>query len=97
MTGLLFGDTAQFYAQCIGIAANIVYVATTTAIALFVIGKLTGNRVSAEDEVAGLDVPEMGVLAYPDDPHTTPPPYGAGPGSRAPALTPRTSRAPTSY
>ena len=97
VTGLLFGDTAQFYAQCIGIAANIVYVASMTAISLFVIGKLTGNRVSVDDEVAGLDVPEMGVLAYPDDPHTTPPPFGAGPGSRAPAMTPRTSRAPTSY
>jgi hypothetical protein len=32
-----------------------------------VIGKLVGNRVSAEDELAGLDMPEMGVLAYPDD------------------------------
>ena len=25
-----------------------------------------GIRVSAEDEIAGLDIPEMGMLAYPD-------------------------------
>jgi Amt family ammonium transporter len=46
---------------------NFVYVGGMTAIALFIIGKLVGNRVSVEDELAGLDVPEMGVLAYPDD------------------------------
>jgi len=34
---------------------------------------LVGNRVSAEDEVSGLDLPEMGVLAYPDDAHTIEP------------------------
>ena len=32
-----------------------------TAGALFVIGKLVGNRVAAEDEIAGLDILEMGV------------------------------------
>jgi len=42
-------------------------VGAMTAIAFFIIGKLVGNRVSAEDELTGLDVPEMGVLAYPED------------------------------
>jgi Amt family ammonium transporter len=67
VTGLFFGDSGQFVAECIGVVANFVYVGAMTAVSLFIIGKLVGNRVSAEDEMAGLDMPEMGVLAYPDD------------------------------
>ncbi len=68
VTGLFFGDSNQFVAECIGVAANFAYVATVTAIALAIIGKMVGNRVSAEDELQGIDIPEMGILAYPDDP-----------------------------
>ena len=33
----------------------------------YVIGKVLGsNRVSAEVEIAGLDIPEMGLAGYPD-------------------------------
>ena len=32
----------------------------------YVIGKLVGNRVPAEVEIAGLDLPEMGVQGYPE-------------------------------
>jgi Amt family ammonium transporter len=67
VTGLFFGDSGQFTAECIGIVTNVVYVGAMTAISLFVIDKLVGNRVSAEDEMAGLDMAEVGVLAYPDD------------------------------
>ncbi|MEP7053158.1 MAG: ammonium transporter [Pseudomonadota bacterium] len=67
VTGLLYGDSTQLPAQCIGIVANLVYVGAMTTLALWVIGKLVGNRVSNEDELAGLDIPEMGLLAYPDD------------------------------
>ncbi len=67
VTGLLFGDTSQFFAECIGVAVNVIYVGGMTAVSLFVIGKLVGNRVTAEQEMNGLDLPEMGVLAYPDD------------------------------
>jgi Amt family ammonium transporter len=67
VTGLLYGDSSQLAAQCIGIASNLVYVGGTTAAALWLIGKLVGNRVSSEDELSGLDIPETGVLAYPDD------------------------------
>jgi hypothetical protein len=31
-----------------------------------VVDVLIGNRVSAEVEIEGLDIPEMGALAYPD-------------------------------
>jgi Amt family ammonium transporter len=41
------------------------------ALSFWIIGKLVGNRVSAEDEVSGLDLPEMGVIGYSAD---------AGPG-----------------
>ena len=67
VTGLFFGDSRQLLAECIGVTANIAYVGAMAAGSLFIIGKLVGNRVSADDELAGLDLPEMGVLAYPDD------------------------------
>jgi len=36
-------------------------------LAFYIIGKLLGsNRVSAEVEIAGLDVPEMGLAGYPE-------------------------------
>jgi ammonium transporter, Amt family len=67
VTGLFYGDPGQFLAECIGILTNIAWVGATTGLFFFVIGKLVGNRVSREDEIAGLDIPEMGLLAYPDD------------------------------
>ena len=67
VTGMFFGDTRQFLAECVGVVANVIYVGGMTAIALFIIGKAVGNRVSVADELAGLDIPEMGVLGYADD------------------------------
>jgi Amt family ammonium transporter len=67
VTGLLHGNPSQLAAQCVGIATNLAYVGSTVALSLWSIGKLVGNRVSSEDELSGLDIPEMGVLAYPDD------------------------------
>jgi ammonium transporter, Amt family len=67
VTGLLYGDAGQFLASLVGIGANIVYVGGMAALAFFVIGKLVGNRVPAEDEIAGLDLPEMGVHGYSAD------------------------------
>lgn len=67
VTGLFYGDSGQFVAECIGIITNIVWVGATAWLFFFIIGKLVGNRVSAEDEISGLDIPEMGLIAYPDD------------------------------
>jgi Amt family ammonium transporter len=67
VTGLFYGDAGQFVAECIGIVTNYVWVGLTAWFFFFVIGKLVGNRVSKEDEISGLDIPEMGLLAYPDD------------------------------
>ena len=67
VSGLFFGNSGQFFAECIGVLVNCVYVGSMTALALFVIGKLVGNRVPRDHELSGLDIPEMGVLAFPDD------------------------------
>ncbi len=63
--GALYGDVGQLTAACIGMGANIIYVGTLTFVTMTVLGKLVGNRVPEEDEVAGLDVPEMGIEGYP--------------------------------
>jgi Amt family ammonium transporter len=68
VTGLFYGDKGQLVASVIGILVNIAYVAPVAALAFFVIGKLVGNRVAAEDEINGLDLSEMGVLGYSADP-----------------------------
>ncbi len=67
VTGLFYGDAGQLIASVIGVLTNIAYVGTVAAVAFFVIGKVIGNRVAAEDEVSGLDLPEMGVLGYSPD------------------------------
>jgi Amt family ammonium transporter len=67
VTGLFYGDAGQLYAELVGIAANLLWVAPVAAAAFWVIGKVVGNRVSAEDEVNGLDVPEMGLPGYSGD------------------------------
>jgi ammonium transporter, Amt family len=64
--GLLFGDAAQFVAQLIGVAVNLLVV-FGLALAFFVIVERTiGNRVPAEVEWTGLDALEMGSDAYPN-------------------------------
>ena len=67
VTGLFYGDAGQFMAEVIGITANICYVAPMAALAFFVIGKIVGNRITAEDEINGADLGEMGVLGYAPD------------------------------
>lgn len=66
--GLFYGDSGQLMASLIGIGANFAYVGAMAGIAFFLIGKVFGNRVSPEIEMAGLDVPEMGVDGYVGDP-----------------------------
>jgi Amt family ammonium transporter len=67
VAGLFYGNAGQLVAELIGIAANVLYVVPLAALAFVVIGKLVGNRPTAEEEVGGLDIPEMGVLGYSDD------------------------------
>ncbi|NNN05610.1 MAG: ammonium transporter [Elusimicrobia bacterium] len=63
--GLFYGDGGQLAAQCVGVAANFVFVGLAS-LALYKILDLTvGNRVDRETEIKGLDIPELGVEAYP--------------------------------
>jgi len=67
VTGLFYGDSGQFVAQMIGGLTNFVAVGALTLVAWTITGLLVrGHRVSPEAEELGLDLPEMGALAYPD-------------------------------
>ena len=81
-------------------AANIVWVFVVAYVFFWIVEKLIGNRVSAEVELQGLDVPEMGVLGYinedpktPEGHLTQPPPSRARPCSRPAAA----SASPSSW
>jgi ammonium transporter, Amt family len=65
--GLFYGDPGQFAAQAIGTATNFVAVGLLAALSWYITGLLVGgHRVTVADEELGLDVPEVGALAYPD-------------------------------
>jgi ammonium transporter, Amt family len=64
--GLFYGDASQLAAQTIGGLVCAAY-ACITGYALFKLVDLTiGNRVPPEVEAEGLDVAEMGTVAYPE-------------------------------
>ena len=63
--GLFYGGgVEQLAAEAIGVAANILWVFPVAFLCFTVIEKTMGNRVSAKDEIQGLDIPEMGILGY---------------------------------
>ncbi len=79
--GLLYGDASQFFAECIGAVTCFVFVFGITWLFFKVQDAVMGIRVSAETEIEGLDMPELGTLAYPDFPVT--PAHGLAAGHRA--------------
>ena len=67
VTGLFYGNAGQLGAQLIGAATNFIWVGGAAFAAWKLTGLLTnGHRVSVQAEELGLDLPEMGALAYPD-------------------------------
>ena len=67
VTGLFYGGgAAQLVAQLIGVSTLVGFVFTTSFVVNWVLDLLMGQRSSAESEVAGLDIPEMGQLGYPE-------------------------------
>lgn len=67
VTGLFYGDKLQFLAQVVNVGVAIGWNVVVGGVCFWVIGKVLGsNRVSAEVEIAGLDIPEVGVLGYPE-------------------------------
>jgi Amt family ammonium transporter len=66
VTGLFYGDATQLAAQLVGISTLIGFVFTLSFLINLVVEIFVGQRVSIETEVAGLDLPEMGQLGYPE-------------------------------
>ena len=63
--GLFYGGgLSQFWAELIGVTACFVTLAALSFVVYYIAEKFVGNRVSREDEIEGLDVPEMGVTGY---------------------------------
>lgn len=97
VTGIFYGGTGgkQLIAQAIGAATIVVVFGLFSYLFFTIQNKMTrgGIRPSRDDELAGLDLPEMGVLAYPhfeaaqsEIPAEAPAPVGDGAkGKPAPA------------
>jgi Amt family ammonium transporter len=64
--GAAYNDGSQFTAQCVGTLTCAVFVFTFAYIWFKVSNLIIPLRSKAEDEIAGLDMPEMGIEAYPD-------------------------------
>lgn len=65
--GIFFGDGGQLVAQIIGMVVCFVYVFGISWIFFMLYKRFFGLRVSAETELKGLDIPEMGSLGYNPD------------------------------
>jgi Amt family ammonium transporter len=64
--GLFYGDASQLLAQFVAVAVVFAWAFGMHYVFFKVQSKVMGLRSSVEDEIAGLDAGEMGVLAYPD-------------------------------
>jgi len=66
VTGLFYGDASQLVAQLVGVSTLVGFVFGFSYALNWVLDIFLGHRVSAESEVGGLDLPEMGQLGYPE-------------------------------
>ena len=65
VTGLFYGDSSQFVAQLVTIGACVAWNVVAGGLCFYLVGKVCGgNRVTAEQEDRGLDLSELGVVAY---------------------------------
>jgi ammonium transporter, Amt family len=67
VTGLIHGDVSQFWTQLGGASLMAVYAFGITWGVFSLVNKFKSMRVSKEVELSGLDIPEFGMLAYPED------------------------------
>jgi ammonium transporter, Amt family len=67
VTGLLHGDTRQFLAQLMGATLYVAWAFVGTYSVFYCVNKVKSMRVAPEVEEEGLDVPEFGMPAYPED------------------------------
>ena len=66
VTGLFYGDAKQLLVQAIDVGVCVAWNVVVGGVIFYLLGKVVPMRVSAAIEIAGLDVPEMGVPAYPE-------------------------------
>jgi Amt family ammonium transporter len=64
--GLLYGGGSQLAAQVVGTLTCFGFIFSVSWIFFKAMDMVMGMRVSAEEEMEGLDVPEMGVHGYPE-------------------------------
>jgi len=64
--GLFYGDPSQLIAQLACVGTLIVWGFGSSYLFIKLLDKIMGIRVPREAEVAGLDIPEMGVYGYPN-------------------------------
>ncbi|MEO8854080.1 MAG: ammonium transporter [Ginsengibacter sp.] len=64
--GLFYGDGKQFLAELIGVCTCAIFVFVVMFLFFKISNRITPIRVKAQDELAGLDIPEMGVHGYVD-------------------------------
>jgi Amt family ammonium transporter len=67
VTGLLYGDWSQFTLQLCGATFCALYAFGLTFVVFKLVNGVKSMRVSKEVELEGLDVPEFGGVAYPED------------------------------
>ena len=66
VTGLFYGDAGQLVAQLMGVATLVGFVFVFSFVANMILEAVWGQRVAPKYELEGLDIPEMGAVAYPD-------------------------------
>jgi Amt family ammonium transporter len=66
VTGLIHGDTSQFLMQLGGATLCAVYAFGFTYIVFKIVDAVYPIRVDREAELEGLDIPQFGMLAYPE-------------------------------
>jgi Amt family ammonium transporter len=65
--GIFFGDPGQLVAQCIGIGTCFIYVFGLSWVFFKLVDRAWGLRTDPAAEMGGLDIPEIGMEAYPED------------------------------
>jgi Amt family ammonium transporter len=81
--GLFYGGASQFVAQVVGTATCLVFIFGISWVFFKALDAVIGMRVSPEEELEGLDVPEMGTHGYPEiqGPNTVVRHFSAGVGT----------------
>ena len=67
VTRLLYGDSRQFICQLLGASICVAWAFGATFVVFKAVNAVNSMRVTKEVELEGLDVPEFGLLAYPED------------------------------